>query len=187
MKTITSITISLLLGMLPEVLFFTLFLVYTKDIKDKKIKLFISIMLVYILCIMINRFKTLYYVVFIFLIYLVLKLLYKKKTQIIDVFVFSLSTIYLSFVGYICSRFINDNYLVYYIMLIINRILLFVPFIFKKTFNKMYKTYCGLWNRNDKIKRPIKSITLRNISLSVLNIFIFIMNIISVSMTNFIK
>ena len=184
MEIVVSFVMSLLLGMIPEVLYFTLFIIYTKNIKEKRIKLFMLTSLIYVLCIMISRFKILYYVSFIFLIYFILKILYKDKTQVIDVFVFSLSTIYLSFVGYICSRFINNNYLIYYVTLIINRILLFIPFIFRKNFNKLYKIYCGLWNRNDKVKRPIKSITLRNVSLVILNIFIFILNIMTVYVIN---
>ena len=184
MGTIVSIVMSLLLGMLPEVLFFTLFLVYTKNIKEKRFKLFLLITLIYFACIMVSRFKTLYYVFFIILIYLALKILYKEKTQIIDIFVFSLSTIYLSLIGYMCSRFVNNSYFIYYIMLIINRGLLFIPFIFKRNFNKLYKMHCELWNRNDKIKRPIKSITLRNLSLVILNSFIFILNIMIIYVIN---
>lgn len=184
---IVNILLNILLGVIPETLFFTLYLIYTKNLENKKMKLFLGILIIYILCITINRFKILYYVSYIFLVVIFLKILYKEKTQIIDIFVFSISTIYLSFLGLLCSKFVNNNYIMYYIMLILNRILLFVPFIFKNKFNFLYKKYCGLWNRNDNIKRPIKSITLRNISLITLNIFIFIMNIISVSMTNFIK
>ena len=65
----------------------------------------------------------------------------------------------------------------YYYLYVIDRFLLFMPFIFKNKFNVIYKKYCNLWNRNDKEKRPIKSITLRNISLILLNSFIFIANI----------
>jgi len=187
LEAIVSIVMSILFGMIPEVLFFTLFLIYTKGLKEKRMELFVGVSIIYILCIMVNRFKTLYYVSFIFLISILLKILYKNKAQIIDTFMFSISTIYLSLIGFLCSRFVNNNYCMYYIMLLLNRILLFVPFIFKDRFNALYKLYCSLWNRNDKVKKPIKSITLRNVSLSVLNIFIFIMNIISVSMTNFIK
>lgn len=178
---------SLALGMLPEVLYFTLFLIYTKNIKEKKIRLFLLISLAYILCIMISRFKVLYYIMFIFSVYLILKILYRKKSQIIDVFVFSVSFCYLCFAGFITSRFVNNDYTLYYIMYAVDRILLFLPFIFRNKFNIVYRKYCELWNRNYEKKQPIKSITLRNTSLFILNIFIFIMNIISVSMTNFVK
>lgn len=178
------ILISILLGMLPEVLYFTLFLVYTKNIKEKKVKLFFLITLAYVLCIMVSRFKTLYYFLFIFAVYIILKILYKHKTGIIDVFIISLSFIYVCFISFLCSRFINNNYVLYYILLVINKILLFIPFIFRNKFNLLYKTYCGLWNRNKNVKRPIKSITLRNISLIILNVFIFILNILTIYVIN---
>ena len=184
---IINFVVSLLLGMLPEVLFFTMYLIYVKDIKEKKFKLFFLIMFIYILCIMIIRFKILYYISFIALVYAILKILYKKNTQIIDTFVFSIAFSYLCFIGFITSRFVNNSYILYYIMYLLNRLLLFISFLFKNKFYILYKKYYSLWNRNYDKKQPIKSITLRNISLFSLNIFIFIMNIISVSMTNFIK
>lgn len=170
------ILLSLVLGMLPEVLYFTLFLINTKKIKDKKFKLFIGISIAYIICIMISRFKIVYYVSFIFLLYLILKILYKDKAQIIDVFVISISTMYLSLTSYLCFKAVTNNYIVYYIMLILHRIILFIPFLFKNNFFKLYKTYCSLWNRDDSRKRHIKSLTLRNISLISLNVFIFLLN-----------
>lgn len=176
--SIMNIIISILFGMIPEVTYFTLFLIYTKDLKEKKVLLWFLIAIDYILCIMIIRHKVLYYIAFIFFIYLILKLLYKKKAQITDIFIFGISTIYLSLISFICSLFVGENYTIYYIMSAINRILLFVPFIFRKYFNILYKKYYSLWNRKYDKKQPIKSITLRNISLISFNIFIFICNIV---------
>ena len=181
---ILNTVISVFLGLIPEVLYFTLFLINTKNIKEKKIKLFLLIAVVYVLCIMISRFKIIYYISFIVLIYLILKILYKKNIQIIDIFVISLSFCYVCLISFITSRFINNNYIVYYIMYCINRILLFIPFIFKNKFNILYKKYCSLWNRNYDKKQPIKSITLRNISLFILNSFIFLLNIATIYVIN---
>lgn len=174
---IVNILLSILLGMISETLFFTLFLTYTKNLKNKRIKLFLLISLAYILCIMIVRHKALFYVIFIFLIYFSLKILYKDKVQIIDIFVISIGFIYVCFISLLCAIFINNNYIRYYLLLVLNKVLLFLPFIFKDKFSVIYKKYYSLWNRNDKIKRPIKSITLRNISLIALNTFIFLCNV----------
>lgn len=184
LETIVSIVMSILFGMIPEVLFFTLFLVNTKNLKEKKIKLFFGIMLVYIVCIMINRFKTLYYLLFIFGIYVVLKLLYKNKTEIIDIFIINIGLIYIAFLSAICFAFVGKSYIMYYAMMFLDKILLFIPFIFRNKFNEIYKRYCSLWNRNDKVKRPIKSITLRNISLIGLNTFIFICDVVFLYILN---
>lgn len=179
--------ISILFGLIPEVLYFTLFITYTKNIKEKRIKLFLLISIAYFLCMLIIQYEIIYYILFIVCVYAILKILYKDKTQIIDIFVFSLSTIYLTLLSYLGFIFFNDDLSNYYTLYIIARILLFVPFIFKSKFNTLYKRYCKLWNRNDKEKRPIKSITLRNISLIIVNIVIFFMNIYAISIIKFLK
>ena len=181
------IIVSILFGMIPEVLFFTLFIIETKKVKNKKIILGILIGITYILCVMIRPYVIIYYMIFILTIYIIMYMLYKQETQIIDIFVFSISIVYLSFIGFICSMFIKDDLSNYYYISVINRLLLFLPFLFKDKFNILYEKYKKLWNRNDKEKRILKSITLRNISLIFLNIFIFIMNIISISLTNYLN
>ena len=179
--------ISILFGLIPEVLYFTLFITYTKNIKEKRIKLFLLIGVAYFGCMLIQQYKTIYYILFIALVYIILKILYKSKTQIIDIFVFSLSTIYLTLLATVSLMLFTDNLSNYYILYIIARILLFIPFIFKNRFNIIYQKYCRLWNRNDKEKRPIKSITLRNVSLIIINVTIFIINIATLSIINFLK
>lgn len=179
--------VGILFGLIPEVLYFTLFLIYAKNIKEKRIKLFLLISIAYLLCIMISQYKVLYYISFIAIVYVILKILYRKKTQIIDIFVFSISTIYMTILASISFMLFTDDLSNYYILYVIARILLFVPFIFRKKFNIIYKKYCKLWNRNDKEKRPIKSITLRNVSLVVINITIFILNVVTISIINFLK
>lgn len=181
------ILLTIFVGMLPEILYFTKFMEYCKNLKEHRIKFFILAILVYVLCILISQYKTLYYLAFIFLFYLIMKLTYKKKVQIIDLFVFSISLVYLTLTAFLCSLFIKEDMSNYYIVSAINRMTLFIPFIFKKKFNIVYNKYKSLWNRNDNIKRPIKSITLRNISLVLLNSFIFIINLATISIINFIQ
>lgn len=169
---------SIIFGLIPETLYFTLFLIFAKDIKEKKIKLFLLISLSYILCIMTIRYKLLLYVIFIFSMYLILRILYKKKALITDIFLFAISMTYLviiSYLFYIPMMKYNVDSFIYYLGM---RIFLFLPIIFlKNKINKIYKTYCKFWNRNDKEKRPIKSITLRNISLMSINLLIILINI----------
>ena len=179
--------IGILLGLVPEVLYFTLFLIYTKNLKEKRIKLFALISIAYILCIMISQYKTLYYISFIAIVYIILKILFKEKAQIIDIFAFSISSIYLTLLASISFMMFTDDLSNYWALYTISRILLFVPFIFRKKFNIIYKKYCKLWNRNDKEKRPIKSITLRNISLIIVNVTIFILNVVTIAIINFLK
>lgn len=177
------VLMNIVLGLLPEVLYFTMFLIYAKKIEKKKILLFLFISVAYFVCLQIKNYVIIHYVIFVALVYLILKILYKSKTQIIDIFVFSISTIYLALLSCIMWPFVNNwrNYTLYYLLYVLNRILMFIPFIFRNKFNKVYRRYCLLWNRNDQIKRPIKSITLRNISLIIINVSIFLGNILLLS------
>lgn len=179
--------LSILLGLIPEVLYFTLFLSYTKNLKTKKIKLFLLISVAYLISVMFSRFVTIYYLVFLILIYIILKILYKKKTQIIDVFIIGVAYFWVTLLSFIIIKFANQDYSNYYLLYIINRILLFLPFIFKNKFNIIYKKYYGFWNRDYKNSKAIKSITLRNISLILLNGFIFLVNITITNIINFSK
>ena len=168
---------SLIFGLIPETLYFTLFLIFAKNIKEKKIKLFLLISLSYILCITTIRYKLLLYVVFIFVIYGILKILYKKKAMITDIFLFAFSILYLSIVSYIFYKITINTNINDFLNYIIMRIFLFLPLIlFKDKFYNIYKIYCRFWDRNDKENRPIKSITLRNISLTIINLLIILIN-----------
>lgn len=179
--------LGLLLGMLPEVLYFTMFLTYTKNIREKRIKLFGLLCIAYIICLLLQRCVIAYYMLLIVLMYLAMKILYNKKVQIIDVFIIGISYLWLAILSYILMNFVKQDMSNYMLIYLIQRILLFVPFLFKAYFNKIYKKYYKLWNRNDKEKRPIKSITLRNISLILLNAVIFFLNINIIEIVNFSK
>lgn len=174
---------SVVLGLLPETLFFTLILICAKNLKNKKKRLFVLIGFSYFIFILLYNYKMVNYVIFIILTYAVLKLLYKDKTQKIDIFVINIAFMYICLISFLCFSFVNTN-TDYYIMMIIDRILLFIPFIYRKRMNEWYNMYCNLWNRNDKENRPIKSITLRNISLISLNAFIFMSNVVFLYISN---
>lgn len=178
---------NIMVGMLPEVIFFTLFLIYTKDLKTKRKFLFLGILVSYILCIMIRQYIIMYYLIFILSIWLIEKIVYRENTDAIDIFVFTVATVYLSFVGFICSRFLSKDMHNYYFILVFNRIALFIPFIFRSQFHNLYLKYKKFWNRNDAEKRNLKSISLRNISLIGLNIFIFSINIFLINISNYIN
>jgi len=178
---------TLLFGLLPEVLYFTLFITFTKNIKEKRIKLFCLISIVYVLCIVVQKWQILYYLFLIFGIYICLKISYKQKVQIIDMFIVSTSYFWIVLLSFLLIFLVKKDMSNYMFIYYIERALLFVPFIFKSKFNKVYKKYCKLWNRNDNEKRKIKSITLRNISLILLNSFIFFINLAIINISNFPK
>lgn len=171
--------LSLILGMIPEVLYFTLFLKFTKDIDKHIVKLFVLLAIGYVALIMICRYQLMFYLLYIVYGYLVLKVLY--KSEIIDIFVYSLAFCYISLLSLI-MYFVLDNYLVAYI---INRLLLFVPFIFHKNLRNLYLKYRYMWNRHKDNK--IKSITIRNSSLLMTNSMIILFDILSLLSLNLYK
>ena len=185
--SITYFLIGIFLGMLPDTIYFTLFILYSKDLKEKRIKLFIGMSLIYILCIMISQYNLILYILFYVFVYAFLKFLYKNKVQIIDIFLILIASLFLSFISFLCFCLVKEDFSNYYFCCVLSKILIFIPFLFKNKFNKIYKNYCKLWNRNDNIKRPIKSITLRNISLIILNCFVLISNFVFIYITNIVR
>ena len=145
-----------------------------KNIKSKK--LYIGMLLSYFIASILTNFNydlhNYYYLIMATLFYLTLKLIYKRKAQIIDIFIINITFIYLWFFSFIYIMCIN-NYNIAFIMYVITlSIIMFLPI----NYNAFYKKYCKLWNRRNDGK--IKAITIRNISLYVINISLFIANIV---------
>lgn len=173
------IFINIFLGMLPEVLFFTMFLIYSKKIKEKRTILFVLIILNYIGTGILNTYSIYSYIIFIIFEYVILKLLYKEKVELIDVFLITISHIYLFIISISCYKIFAD----YNIALLTNRLLLLMPFVFKNKLNYLYEEYKKLWNRNNN-NNKIRSISLRNISLIFLNIFIVASDLVCIYISN---
>lgn len=172
----TNFIVGLLMGMLPEVLYFTLSICFIKDIKKQRLKLFSLLVIGYIVLIMVCRFQLLFYLGYIVYVYIVLKKLYKSK--IIDLFIVSIVSAYLTLASFISFKLI-DTYMLAYL---INRLMLFIPiFILNYKLNDFYNVYYRLWDRHDGNK--VKSITIRNISLVFINMLIVIFNICSLICT----
>ena len=162
----------LVLGLFPEVLYFTLFLNFAKDLKEKRLLLFVLLAIGYLLLIMICRYELLFYLAYIVYSFFVMKVLY--KAHISDVFVFIFAFLYLIIVAFISHALLFKYYLPCYIL---DRILLFVPLIiFRNKIKELYKKFRYLWNKHSE-KVKIKSITIRNVSLLLMNILIILLAI----------
>ena len=164
---------SLFCGMFPDVLYFTLFIIYTKKLKEKRLLLFSLLAVGYILLIMICRYEFIFYITYIVYGYLILKLLY--KSHIIDLFLFATAFSYLMLLSFLLVNIIP----IYSVAFIIDRILLFVPFLFRSKFNSIYLKYIKIWNRHKHNK--IKSLTVRNTSVLFINILIFTINAVVIA------
>ncbi len=174
---IKNLMISFLLGMLPEIIYFVIFIITIKNIKERKKCLFLLITLAYVLGVIFLRYKTIFYFSFIFIVYAILKILYKNRADIMDISAMSISTLYLTIISGICYMCIHPDDSNYWLLYLLNRILMFLPFIFSKTLRKLYQKCRSVWNRNRNKNEGIKSITVRNTSILIIAIFIAIVNV----------
>lgn len=172
---------TILLGIIPDSIFITFFILIIKQIKEKRIMLFILISLSYVICMVIKRYNIVYYTLFIVLIYFSIYLLYRDKSNITDTFLIGFLLLCMFVTSVIAYSFMGDNLENYYICLLLNKILLIIPFIFMKKIRTIYNKYNEYWNRNDNEKRPIKSISVRNISLILLNVLMFFIYLATLS------
>lgn len=172
--------VSILFGMLPECAFYTLFWIAIKKLNNRRKSLFGLTCVIYFALIMIKRYEVLYYFLFGISMYFVLKLLYKDKTNFLDIFVFYLACAYVFLISCICVVFIPN----YYIAYVINRVLLLVPFIFYKQMRHIYQKYMYTWNRETNISKWLKSITLRVVTILLFSGFIIISSKVCLYISN---
>lgn len=169
----------LILEKILEAIYFSLFLIFGKNIKNKRLLFIVIMIFQYLILTTFIEFNVIFQITYIFLSFINLKVLYKDKAQITDIFLFAVASIILIIISMMCValRYLfNTNYIT---VLIINRILLFgFLFLIKNKINSLYKKYYKNWNRKEKgsvVK--IRSLTLRNISLIVFNLMFYIINI----------
>lgn len=168
---------NLLIGQIPEAIYFSLFMIFTKQLKEKRIIYIILMILEYVLLIQLFPYNVWFQILYTFVSYLILKLLYKEKSQVIDIFTFSIASVILMIIS------ASMYFLAYYtykdqrLCIIIQKLLMFA-FIF--TFrNKLYniqKIYKKLWNRNFNKKYKIKTTTFRAFNVVIFNFMFFIIN-----------
>lgn len=170
--------LELLIGQIPEAIYFSLFMIYAKNLKEKRILFVVLMTLEYILLHSVIKYSIYQYIIHFIMVYVTLKVLYKEKTQIIDIFVFLLSVIILGIIN-VPILFANNIINNIYICCILSKIISFIfLIIFRNKLRNFYIKYCEHWNRNDNKKRKIKSLTVRNISVVLFNITFYLMNII---------
>lgn len=164
--------LSLVLGAGLDSLYYFLYISKIKDIKEKKLLLYFGIFIIYIITNMISQYNLKLYLLFDILIYLLLKFKYNAKIN--DFFLLIFIDFYVLLISIICFYLINN----YVVALIITKVSMFIPLMFKDKLKKLYHLNYIMWDRNRENKMPIKSLTLRNICITAFNIFILINYII---------
>lgn len=175
-ETINAV-LEVVLGQVPEAIYFAMFLIVGKNIKAKRL-LFIGIMIFeYIMLTMFIKFNVWFQLIYTFMSFATLKVLYKDKAQITDVFLFAIASLFLIFFSFITYYTAMLTYKNYFISSIINRIIIIVfVYLFRKIIRNKYVEFCSLWNRHNKPAK-IRSLTLRNISIITFNIMFWLINI----------
>lgn len=171
--------LELFLGQIPEAIYFALFMIYTKRLKEKRPLFIILMILEYLLLLYTMPYNIYAHLGYFILSYLTLKVLYKEKAQIIDVFTMGIASIILMLVCvilyFIVWKTIN-NFIFY---AIVSKLVLFIGlFALKDKLYNIQKIYKKLWNRNDKVKKKMKSATFRSLNVVIFNLMFYILNLI---------
>lgn len=160
-----------------EPIYFSLFLIIGKDLKNKRVLLTCIMIFEYIMLKQFIHFNVAFQFIYTFMSFVNLKVLYKEKAQITDIFLFAAASIVLialSIFTYMTSKMTYDNY---FISLVINRILLFTfLYLGRNKIRDLYKKFYSHWNRHNNPK-AIKSLTLRNISVIIFNLMFWVINL----------
>ena len=169
--------LQLLLGQIPEAIYFALFMILTKSYKNKR-ALFIGLMTgEYVFLKHFITYSTWFHVIYFVLAYIIMKILYKDECNVTNIFTLGIASIFLiisSFISYTITYFTCKDMMV---CAIINRILLFIGlFLFRKYLPKLNNLYSKLWNRG-KHKYKMKSTTFRALNLVIFNISFFVINL----------
>lgn len=159
-----------------EPIYFSLFLIYGKDLKHKRLLLTFIMIFEYVLLKEFIKFNVWFQFIYTFMTFVNLKVLYKEKAQVTDIFLFAVASIVLIIISAIVFLMGRQLFESFYIAIFINRFLLFsFVLLFKDRIHHYYKKFCSLWNRHNSPK-VIKSLTLRNISVIAFNLMFYTIN-----------
>jgi hypothetical protein len=167
----------IILEIVLEAIYFSIFIIKGKELKEKRL-LFIALMIFqYLALTTAIKYNIWMQISYTILVYMNLKILYKKKAQITDVFLFGAASIILIIISILCAQLKKATNMPYFYALIINRLILFVTlFLLRNKISVIYQRFYKRWNRHKDAKK-IKSLTLRNISIIVFNLMFYIINI----------
>lgn len=160
-----------------EAVYFSLFLIIGKGLKNKRILLTFIMIAEYLLLTSIIEFNVTFQFVYTFMSFINLKVLYKEKAQITDIFLFMAASIILIISSALCYFLILFTIKNLVFTVILNRIVIFAFLYFcKDIIREKYKNFYSLWNRHNNSNK-LKSLTLRNISIISFNVMFWIINL----------
>lgn len=165
--------LEIFLGQIPEAIFLALFMIFAKALQKKRV-LYVAIMVVeYILLLNIFPYNWYFHISLTVMTFLTLKVLYREKSQVTDIFILLIAYIVLMVTSAICFMICGGNAL---IATILNRVIIFgLLFHFRNKLYSIQKLYKKFWNRSNEPK-AMKSTTFRSINIVIFNIMFVILN-----------
>lgn len=107
------------------------------------------------------------------IVFLTLKVLYKEKSQVTDIFILLIAYIVLGITSAICFVICHKEVV---IATILNRVIIFgLLFHFRNKLYNIQKLYKKFWNRSDEPK-AIKSTTFRSLNIVIFNLIFVLLN-----------
>ena len=167
----------IILGQLPEAVYFAIFMILVKGLKEKRFIFTISMVIEYLLVLNILPYSIWSYVLYFVLSFLLLKMLYKDKSNVTDIFTMGIASVIIIIVS-IFSYFIVSLFSTNVIIgnLCQKVILFFIILVYKSYLPKINNIYKKLWNRS-KHSYKIKSTTFRVLNLIVFNFSFVVINL----------
>ena len=169
--------IELVLGQVPEAVYFALFMILVKKLDNKRLLFTVLMIIEYIFLKCFLVYTVWFHVIYFILAYIIMKMLYKDQANITDIFTLGIASVILiivSFISYILVYFTCKNMIIGAMLV---RIITFgLLFMFKDKLSKINTLYKKLWNRS-KIKYKMKSTTFRALNLVIFNISFAIINL----------
>lgn len=170
--------LQLFLGQIPEAIFFALFMIYTKQLKEKRVLFVFLMVLEYLLLINVLIYNSWFQILYTFLTFVTLKVLYKEKAQITDIFTFTIASIVLVTISIVSYFIIWKTINVFIASVILNRLLMILFFILMyRQLPKLQTIYKKFWNKNNKKNNKIKATTFRALNVVIFNIIFYIINL----------
>lgn len=170
--------LELVLGQIPEAIYFALFMINTKQLKEKRLLYVVLMIVEYLLLTAVIKFNVWMQVLYTVISFIILKFLYKERAQVTDIFTFTIASIVLILISAISFGIISmtiRNKMVAYI--IKNVLMLIFIVVTRNKLTRIQKLYRKLWNRNDKVKKKMKTTTFRSLNVIIFNIIFWIINI----------
>lgn len=169
-----SIIFQIILENILEAVYFSLFILFSKKMKSKSFLFIIANIFLYLGLKLFLKYNIWFQILYIGLTYMQLKLFYKEKAIITDVFMLLLGALFLMIISIVAYVLVNLTFKSYILALVLYRIMLFVfVFLFRNKISKIHNAMNKYWNRHS-FKNKIKSLTLRNICAVGMNIIFFI-------------